>query len=232
MSTVTYVIVGLIVAAVLFVTAAIGIDARRRPARERNDELEFTRLRPLAEGVDVHDCNAHEPYGPAGTVYTSSAVTAVEVVPIEPPADAWMVKVVVDPTLSELDVVTAVEHVAPGVGSMTSFAATVEDTRMRTSAEVRELEAAEAAAYAMAPAENDRLFFAAFNTAIEAAFTDFAVGTRAVRRWENQFHGDVHYANCGHCAEVHHVHSDEYQQIVSDRVGTDTGAWSVITIAV
>lgn len=201
-------------------------DAGRRAARDEADELEAVRLRLVAAGEVVgdtavhdcndHDCNDHEPYpgpGGRGTVYTSSAA----------PVDEWMVKAVtVDPTLTAADVATAVEHVAPGVGSMASFAAAVEDTRMRTSAQLHELQAAEEAAYAEAPEQEDRLFFADFRRKMEAAFTDFTVGTRKAAQWVNRFHDGEHYANCEHCARVHDVHSDEYAMIVADREGTDT----------
>lgn len=225
---------GLIVLACAAVGGALHLGARRRIRREAADDLEAAGLRLAAAGeiADVHDCNAHKPYTHIawgkGTVYTSSAATAVEVVPTGPPIDVWMVKAVtVDPTLTATDVATAVEHVAPGVGSMASFAAAVEDTRMRTSAQLRELHEAEEAAYAEASERGERLFFAEFDRRMEAAFTDFAVGTRHVARWADRFHDGAHYANCEHCARVHDVHSDEYALIVADRAGTDTGVFSL-----
>jgi hypothetical protein len=193
-------------------------DAGRRAARDEADDLEAVRQRLVAAGEDVDAIDASSPVG--GTVYRSAAVA------IEPPVDARLAELVIDPTLTAVDVETAVEHVAPGVGSLTSFAATVEDTRMRTSAELRELHEAEEAAYAEAPAQDDRLFFADFNRRMEAAFTDFAVGTRRVARFASRFHGDEHYADCAHCAEALHEHSDEYAQIVADRESTDTGQFS------
>jgi len=193
--------------------ALLRVDAGRRVARDKTDELEAVRLRLLAAGEDVDAIDASSPVG--GTVYRSAAV------------DVWMVKAVADePTLTAADVATAVEHVAPGVGSMASFAVAVEDTRMRTSAELRELHEAEEAAYAEAPEQEERLFFADFNRRMEAAFTDFAVGTRRVARFASRFHGDEHYADCAHCAEALHEHSDEYAQIVADRESTDTGQFS------
>lgn len=218
--------------------AALHLDAGRRTAREEADDLEAARLRLVDAGEDpndvgVHDCNAHEPrregrFGPG--MYTSSAATAVEVVPIEPPADAWMVKVVADPTLTHLDVVTAVEHVASGVGSLASFAATVEDTRMRTSAEVRELRAAELEAYAAAPAEEDRLFFAGFERRMDRALASFEWATARVDNWAAYLHTAEDGADCEHCHRALRQHSDEFALLLADRTGTDTGVYSLVEL--
>lgn len=205
--------------------AALHLDAGRRTAREEADDLEAARLRLVDAGEDPNDVGVHD-----CTVYTSSAATAVEVVPIEPPADAWMVKVVADPTLTHLDVVTAVEHVASGVGSLASFAATVEDTRMRTSAEVRELRAAELEAYAAAPAEEDRLFFAGFERRMDRALASFEWATARVDNWAAYLHTAEDGADCEHCHRALRQHSDEFALLLADRTGTDTGVYSLVEL--
>lgn len=186
----------------LCIGGAVITDTRRRTRQEQADDLEAARLRLLDEGVDIHAIEASGP--PQGTVYTSTAV-------MEAP-------LVVDPTV--------VEHVAPGVGSLTSFAVTADDTRMRTSAQLRELEAAEAAAYAEAPAHNDRLFFVDFEAGMEKALAEAGDAWALIDAWVARYHDGEHYANCVRCAEVHDVHSDEYALIVTDRESADTGVFS------
>jgi hypothetical protein len=155
-------------------------------------------------------------------VYRSAVPAVVEVAPVEP-VDVWMVKAMtVDPTLTAADVATAVEHVAPGVGSMASFAAAVEDTRMRTSVQLRELQAAELEAYAMAPAEDDRLFFAGFARRMESAFTRFDQATARVDQWQAYQHQDNEH-QCVHCLRAVKETSDEHKLI---RSLDDTGAIS------
>lgn len=208
----------------LAITTAITIDARtRRPARERADEIEAAGLRLLADGVDIHAIDAS---GPArGTVYTSSAAVhdRNEHEPYAPLSDVWMVKAVtVDPTLTATDVATAVEHVAPGVGSMASFAAAMEDTRMRTSAQLRELQAAELEAYAEALAQEDRLFFAAYDRRMARELARFDEATARVDQWEAYQHRDNEH-ECVHCRRAVKETSDEYRLI---RSLDDTGAIS------
>jgi hypothetical protein len=178
------------------VGGAITVDSRRRTTRDEADDLEAARLRLVAAGEDPD-----APGVPSvGTVYTSRH--AVDTAP----------PLVIDPTV--------VEHVAPGAGSLTSFAATVEDTRMRTSAELKELHAAEIAAYGDAPAEEERLFFAGFERRMGAALARFDEATGRVDQWEAYQHRDNEH-ECKHCRRAVKENSDEYKLIRSrDDTGT------------
>ncbi len=208
-------------------TGFIKFDARQARRRAETDDLDAVEARLRAAGElpapAAHDCNDHEPYARGGTVYTSSATNAVEVVDTAVPVDVWMVKAVtVDPTLTAADVATAVEHVAPGVGSVASVAAVAEDTRMRTSAQLRELQAAELEAYAEAPAQEDRLFFAAYDRQMARALTRFDEATARVDQWEAYQHRDNEH-ECAHCRRAVKENSDEYKLI---RSLDDTGSIS------
>lgn len=215
-----WIFLGLIALAFGAVGGTITIDARRarrgtHRAGTSAAELAAARARLLAAGEDVDAIGSL-----GGGVYVSSAATRVDVVDIEPPADARMVKLIIDPTLTEADVVTAVAHVAPGVGSLASFAATVDDTRMRTPSQLRELEAAEVEAYAVAAEEEERILFATFNRRMNAALAQFDDATRRADQWEAYQHRgneDV----CEHCHRAVRETSDEFQQIVA-RVETES----------
>lgn len=198
------------------VTGGITLDSRYRVRRARQDEaddLEAVRLRLVDAGELPPDDTGGGIYR-SRHAYTSAAATAVEVVDVAPPVDARIVELTVDPTLTAVDVATAVEHVAPGVGSLASFAATVDDTRMRTSAQLRELQVAEEAAWAEAPAQEERLYYAAFELRWQAMLTDFEVGTRAVRRVTAQHHASVGEHTCTLCMVGVQEISDEFHQIV------------------
>jgi uncharacterized membrane protein len=135
----------------------------------------------------------------------------------------WMVKAVtVDPTLTAADVATAVEHVAPGVGSLASFATAPEDTRMRTTAELHELRHAEEEAYGEASAQEERLFFADFNRRLDRALATFDQATVRADNWAAYQHQDNEH-ECAHCHRAVKETSDEYRLI---RSLDDTGAIS------
>lgn len=205
---------GLLILATTIVGGAFTIDSLRR-ARTRRDEdgeLEAVERRLIAAG------ELPDPAGPTGTMYTSASVADVE-----PPVDARIVELTIDPTLTTADVATAVEHVAPGVGSLVSFAAAADDTRMRTSVQLRELEAAEAEAYDEAPAQEERLYYAAFELRWQAMLTDFEVGTRAVRRVNAEHHASVGEHTCTLCMVGVQEISDEFQQIVTRVEAEHTG---------
>lgn len=202
--------------------AAVAIDTRLRKARadqEQADILEAARLRLKAEGVDV-DAVLDGTGG--GNVYASRHAAAT--------FEDRTAVLVVDPTLSATDVADMVEHIAPGVGSVASFVAAVEDTRMRTAAEVAELHAAEEAAYAEAPAQDDRLFFAQFEAGLEAALTGAQRAWTLIDAWVERYHGDVHYAACEHCEEALHEQSDEYAQLVGRIESEHTGEISMAAL--
>jgi hypothetical protein len=202
--------------AVLLVGVAIATDKRRRVTRDEADDLEAARLRLVAAGEDPDAVHA----------YRTSRYSTDVTVPVEPTVytsrhaiDTAPPPVVIDPTV--------VEHVAPGAGSLTSFAATVEDTRMRTSAQLKELQAAEVAAYEAAPAEEDRLFFAGFEQRMGAALARFDEATGRVDQWEAYQHRDNEH-ECPHCLQAVKETSDEYRLI---RSLDDTGAISRAEIA-
>jgi hypothetical protein len=131
-------------------------------------------------------------------------------------------------TTVHLPVVRPVEedvaaHIQVGAGSLTSFANAYADTATtRTPTEQRHLDEAWDAAQAEHAEWLDRQFFADFDTAIEAALTDWAVGTRIVDRWHTRYHG---HHRCLHCEADAHEITDEHRQIVSQY---DTGAWDVL----
>jgi hypothetical protein len=193
----------------LTLTGAVKVDARRRrkhAAQEAADDLEAARLRLVSAGEDP-DGIAVWTYGPpAGTVYGTPVVAEPE-------------PLVIDPTV--------VEHVAPGAGSLVSFAEAQQDTAMRTSVEAAELHAAEEAAYEAREDEEVRLLMADFDRQMCAALTDFAVGTRKVDRWLHAHHDGASAADCKHCAEAVQEISDEFAQIVAEREATDTGPMNI-----
>ena len=208
----------------LILGAIIGLDIRRNRRRDIDDDLEAARLRLLAAGEDVDGTGGGNTPGreggSGGNIYVSASVAVVD---MGPPDDVRIIRMTTDPAYTAEDVTTAVEHVAPGVGSLASFAATVEDTRMRTSAQVRELEAAEIEAYAEAPAQEERLYYAAFELRWQAMLTDFEVGTRAVRRANTRHHASVGENTCVLCMVGVQEISDEFRQIVTRVESTDTG---------
>lgn len=190
--------------ALIFVAAVGGavilaVTAPRREAaavrREQDDELEFARLRLLAEGVDVH------------TV---------------PDWDFRTADLVIDPTLRASDVVEMVEHVAPGAGSVASLGHIADDTRIRSVAQVTELHRAEAAAYAEDAVRADADFFARFDRVMSVALAGFQERTSRVDAWLFYQHDDTR-SECPHCTEALREVSDEYAQLVADRANTDTG---------
>ncbi len=207
-------------AVILAIGGAVTIESRRRTARDTADDLEAARLRLLAAGEDVDGIGGARPR--PGTVYASRIAAAAHTAP----ADQRIADIADDPGLTADDVATAVEHVAPGVGSLASFARVASDTReMRTNAEQHEMDAVYDAAHNEdIRRDMDRAFAG-------SADDDVAKASRAawaaIDAWVEKYHGAVHYADCIHCLRVHDEHSDEYALIVADRVNTDTGAWDV-----
>ncbi len=191
-------------------------DTRRRRAREDADALEAARLRLVAAGEDpdaphVFTTGRHRADGTGGTVYGTPAVL-----------DKRTAALVVDPTLTRQDVTTAIEHVAPGVGSVASVAAAARDTRMRTAAEQARLEADWDAAIDEVEKQEVRLFMADFDRQLSKALAAFGQATVRVGNWEAYQHRDNEH-ECEHCQRAVKETSDEYRLI---RSLDDTGAIS------
>jgi hypothetical protein len=180
------------------VGTAVAIDARYRARRDADDAYDAVTARLAAAGE----------LPATGTVYTSAAAV---------PPDVRLAEIAADPELTEADVVTAVKHVAPGVGSLASFAAVAYDTaQMRTGAERHEIDAVYDAAH---DEDVRRDLDLAFAEAAESSRDTWA----AIDAWVERYHGKTHYASCVHCAETLHVHSDEYAQIVHRVESEHTG---------
>jgi hypothetical protein len=210
-----FVVISLIVLAVSGTLGAVAATGARRHARRAEaDDLEAVRLR-LIDAGELPAAPTHPGTG------RRSAMTAVGVAEVTP-VDARIVKLVVDPTLTDADVATAVEHVAPGVGSLASFAATVEDTRMRTPSQVKELQVAELAAYAYAEEEEERRLFADYNRRMNAALARFDTATRRADQWEAYQHRGNEDA-CAHCHRAVKENSDEFRTIVARIEAEHTG---------
>lgn len=190
--------------------AILALDSRRRRDRDAADELEAARLRLTAAGEDPDAATVFQ--GPTSGVYTSR-----HAVDTTPPLDQRTTAIVVDPTLTADEVADVIEHIAPGAGSLSSFAAASYDTaQMRTGAELHEIEVA----YDEAFRENVER---TFNTAVGGWWKTVDNAWDLIDAWVAKYHGEEHYANCVHCAEVHQVHSDEYALIVEQRIHTHTG---------
>lgn len=182
------------------VGTAVAFDARHRARRAAADAYDAAHCRLAAAGeLPV-----------TGTVYMSAAAVPDERIAV----------MTVDPTLSAADVATAVEHVAPGVGSLASFAAVAYDTaQMRTGAEQQEIDAV----YDAAHDEDVRWDMDhAFSVDSDEARASRAAWA-AIDAWVEKYHGKTHYASCVHCAETLHVHSDEYATIVRRVESEHTG---------
>lgn len=194
MTVFVYVVLGLSAAALI---ALIATDSRRRRAREAADDLEAVRLRLIAAGEDP------------------------DADPPAPALDERTAALVVDPTLSAVEVTTIVEHVEHGAGSLASFAMTASDTReMRTAAEVKHL----AEVYDEAHDEDVRRDL---DRAV-ALLTEVSRDTwAAIDAWIERYHGETHYANCAHCAEKLHDISGEYAQLVRRVEAEDTGVYTL-----
>lgn len=156
---------------------------------------------------------------PPGLTWSSNRAVADSMAAL----DERTAALVIDPTLSAADVATAIEHVAPGVGSLTAFAAALPDTSTtRTPTEVRRLDEAWAPAHEEHADRLEREFFLEFDTAMEAALTDWAVGTRVVEKWQARHHDDD---RCPICEEILHEITDEHRHIVSTY---PTGAYPLV----
>ncbi len=212
-------------AATLAFYAARWLGATVRANRARTDEadqMEAARLRLLNDGVDVDSLAdldrliaVHNERVRAGHPDRTDLIVDM---------DDRTAELVIDPTLTVLDVRTAAEHVAPGVGSLASFAAVRDDTRMRTAAERAELEHAWDEALAEVEEQEVRLFMADFDRAMHAALTDFTVGTRRVSRAAAAHDADVD--QCQHCRAALEEVSAEFAALVELADSTPTGAMS------
>lgn len=119
------------------------------------------------------------------------------------------------------DPADVVEQVAPGPGSLTDLAGVHFDTHdCRTPTEQHHLDTV----YEQAYEEHDAWLFAemfrAFDDAMHAARTDFAVGTRKADRWLHLHHPAGDIRPCPRCSEAMEELTAEYRQIVG---GYDTG---------
>lgn len=196
--------------ATLVVTVVIVADARGR--RRRAAKVAEEEAYQLFAKQDLADLAARR--GPAwvDTAYVSTTTG---------PLDERIVAMVVDPTLTDRDVATAIEHIAPGVGSLTAFAATQSDTATtRTPTEQRHLDEAWEPAHAEHAEWLDREFFADFDRGMREAFRVFRAGNTDGRIYTIHVEGGT----CPHCTRAMHEITDEHRQIVS---GYDTGAYDV-----
>lgn len=137
--------------------------------------------------------------------------------------DERTAEVLAAPGLTAHDLVGVVEQVAPGVGSVVSMGDVVEDTGMRTSAELAALHAAEFEAYDEIEANEVRLFMAGFNARLDAGLAQFDAATGRVDMWFHYLHESGH-DGCPRCQEALHEVSDEHRRIVS---GYPTGAYDL-----
>lgn len=154
--------------------------------------------------------------------------THIQVIPLIRPApvvsvDERTAEVLAAPDLTAHDLIGVVEQVAPGTGSLGSFTAAVEDTKMRTSVELAALHAAEVEAYDAIEAEEVRLFMAGFDRAVGAALDAFDAATGRVDMWAYYLH-ESGTDGCPRCEQAVHEVSAEHKKIVS---GYDTGAYDL-----
>jgi hypothetical protein len=151
----------------------------------------------------------------------SDHVQVIRIDPVVPDVDDRTAAILADGDLSARDLVGVVEQVADGAGSLGSFARTVEDTAMRTTAEWTAVRAAEADAYACAEAEEMRLLFAGFDEAVDvrAMATDLDRKLWNIAPWLWYIHDDQG-SECPHCIADKTAVEAEHKQIVG---AYDTG---------
>jgi len=133
-------------------------------------------------------------------------------------------RLVIDPTLSAVEVAEIVQHVEPGAGSVASVIAVAEDTRLRGPAATARLAAAEEAAYAEAEEREWVELFAGFDRAVAERMLIMNELQASDWGWSFYQH-DAEGMHCPRCQAAVNAVSGEFQAMVARAERTDTGAF-------